>query len=54
MECLMTNKYRYGSKALNADLVERTWWPVILDRESLPDDWIYKTRFFSEYEGRTS
>ena len=54
MECLMTNKYRYGSKALNTDLIERTWWPVILDRESFPDDWIYKTVFFSEYGGRTS
>jgi hypothetical protein len=29
LERLMTNKLRYGQKALKARLVEKTWWGVL-------------------------
>jgi len=42
LERLMTDKLRYGQKALKARLVEKTWWGVLRDQESLPDNWLRK------------
>ena len=42
LERLMTNKPRYGQKALKPKLVERTWWGVLQNQESLQDDWLKK------------
>ena len=36
----MTDKLRYGQKALKLKLVEKTWWGVLQDQESLQDDWL--------------
>jgi hypothetical protein len=40
LERLMTDKFRYGRKALKRKLVEETWWGVLRDQESLQDDWL--------------
>jgi len=40
LERLMTDKYRYGPKALKPKLVEKTWWGVLRNQESLQDDWL--------------
>jgi ribonuclease HI len=40
LEMLMTDKYRYGSRALEPKLVEKTWWGVLRDQESLQEDWL--------------
>ncbi|PPR01163.1 hypothetical protein CVT26_016030 [Gymnopilus dilepis] len=43
-DCLMTDRFRYGNKALRRSLVEKTWWGVLRDQESLQDDWITTTK----------
>ncbi|KAF9552436.1 hypothetical protein CPC08DRAFT_674149, partial [Agrocybe pediades] len=40
VECLSTSQHRYGKKALKRSIVERTWWPVLNNKDSLQDDWI--------------
>ena len=40
LERLMTDKLRYGQKALKPKLVEKTWWGVLRDQEFLQDDWL--------------
>jgi len=39
MDCTLTNKRRYGKRALPALTVHKTWHGTILDEQSLPDDW---------------
>lgn len=39
----ITDKYRFGSKALRPDLVLRTWRGVILNEENLPENWIWQS-----------
>jgi len=43
LEMLQTDKLRYGRKALNSTLVEKTWWGVLRDQELLSDDWLKGT-----------
>ena len=40
LERLMTDRSKYGKKALKAKLVEKTWWGILRDQESLQDDWL--------------
>ena len=40
LDCLMTDKKRYGRKATNPDKVEQTWCNVLHDERGLPDGWI--------------
>lgn len=42
LERLMTDSVRYGNRALKATLVEKTWWGVLRNQESLQDDWLQK------------
>ena len=43
LEMLMTDKVRYGNKALKPTLVEKTWWGVLRNQDLLPDDWLKGT-----------
>lgn len=38
-DCLMTNTSKYGKKALNKTLVERTWEGTLRNEDNLPPDW---------------
>jgi hypothetical protein len=40
LERLLTDKRRYGKKALSVQTVIKTWDGVLLDRTSLQDNWI--------------
>ena len=40
LDCLMASTRRYGQKAVNRDMVERTWRNVLHDERGLPDDWV--------------
>ena len=40
LDCLMASTRRYGRKAVNRDMVERTWRNVLHDERGLPDDWV--------------
>jgi len=37
---LLTNQARFGSLAINKQVVLNTWSGTLLDEDSLPDDWI--------------
>jgi len=39
LDCLMTNRSRYGSRAIQTSLVDKTWWIVLQNRSNLPSDW---------------
>ena len=39
-DCLMTDRRRYGRKAINPEVVRKTWNGVLSDERSLPDDWV--------------
>jgi hypothetical protein len=39
---LLTDKLRFGPLALKKQLVLNTWSGILLDEESLPDDWIHE------------
>jgi len=43
LDCLLTNKHKYGKKALRPSLVERTWWGVLRNQENLPENWLATT-----------
>ena len=43
LECLMTNRAKYGKKALKQKLVEKTWWGILQNQDSLGDDWVRDT-----------
>ena len=49
LEILLTNKSKYGPKALKPQLVEKTWWGILQDQESLSDDWLRTGTGFSGY-----
>ena len=40
---LQTDTKRYGSRAIKADLVLKTWSGVLLNKENLPDNWIWES-----------
>lgn len=40
LEILLTNRSKYGPKTLKPQLVEKTWWGILRDQESLSDDWL--------------
>ncbi|KAF5388106.1 hypothetical protein D9615_000030 [Tricholomella constricta] len=42
-DCLMTDKNRYGRKALRPSLVKNTWKGVLRNEEQLPINWTYST-----------
>jgi len=44
LECLMMNRVKYGKKLLKQELVEKTWWRILQNQDSLGDDWIRDTR----------
>jgi len=39
---LLTDKIKYGPLALNKQLVLNTWSGLLMDEDSLPDDWSYE------------
>ncbi|KIY47302.1 hypothetical protein FISHEDRAFT_45603 [Fistulina hepatica ATCC 64428] len=41
---MMTNRYKFGKLALKKELVLQTWSGVLLNEDSLPDDWISEPR----------
>jgi len=43
LDCLQTDKRKYGKKAIRPSLVEKTWWGVLRNQESLPDNWLFTT-----------
>ncbi|KAJ7586871.1 hypothetical protein C8J56DRAFT_786739, partial [Mycena floridula] len=43
-DCLMTNQARYGKRALNSNLVLRTWSRTLRDEINLPDSWILEPK----------
>ena len=43
LEMLMTNVSRFGSKALDSRVVERTWWAILQDRDQLQGNWTRNT-----------
>ncbi|KAJ7751680.1 hypothetical protein B0H16DRAFT_1547993 [Mycena metata] len=38
---ILTNKARFGTRALNKQTVLNTWSGLLMDEDSLPDDWIF-------------
>ncbi|KAJ3919310.1 ribonuclease H-like protein [Lentinula edodes] len=42
IDCLLANS-RFGSKRLSQTIVEKTWYEVLQDKESLPDVWTKST-----------
>jgi hypothetical protein len=38
---ILTNKLKFDNLALNKDLVLRTWSGLLMNEDSLPDDWTY-------------
>jgi len=43
LDCLLTNRYRYGRKAICPSLVTQTWWGVLRNQEDLPENWLLNT-----------
>ena len=43
LDCLMTNKNRYGKKGLHPNTVLRTWGNTLKNESSLPENWLWKT-----------
>ena len=42
-DCLMSNKRRYGRKAIDPKIVRKTWDGVLQDEQGLPDKWVYES-----------
>ncbi|KAJ6533919.1 hypothetical protein DFH09DRAFT_835620, partial [Mycena vulgaris] len=40
-DCVSTDKIKFGSLALKKQLVLNTWSGLLMDENSLPDDWTY-------------
>ncbi|KAJ7720752.1 hypothetical protein DFH07DRAFT_1008459, partial [Mycena maculata] len=38
---ILTDKIRFGTLALNKQQVLNTWSGILMDEDSLPDDWTY-------------
>lgn len=43
LDCILTNKTRYGKKAIDKSVVEDTWQRVLRDEDTLPRDWTRET-----------
>ncbi|KAJ7615152.1 hypothetical protein DFH06DRAFT_919230, partial [Mycena polygramma] len=43
LDCLLTNKAKYGSKAIKKSLVLRTWSGILQNEDRLPADWTRET-----------
>ncbi|KAF8150961.1 hypothetical protein B0H34DRAFT_665545, partial [Crassisporium funariophilum] len=42
LDCLMTNKYQYGAKALKPlKVINTTWWDVLHNKQKLPEHWLH-------------
>jgi hypothetical protein len=41
-DCILTNKTRFGSLSFNKKSVLNTWSGLLLNEDSLPDDWTYE------------
>ncbi|KAJ7737850.1 hypothetical protein DFH07DRAFT_752832, partial [Mycena maculata] len=41
-DCLLTDKIKFGPLALNKQLVLNTWSGLLMDEDSLPDDWTHE------------
>ena len=41
-DCLMTDKKRYGHKAIDPEVVRRTWDGVLFDKRGLSENWVSK------------
>ncbi|KAH9480754.1 hypothetical protein JR316_0007354 [Psilocybe cubensis] len=54
IDCLSTNERRYGKRALNPSLVQKTWWGVLLNQGDLGDDWLTAAGVLVGIEGRPS
>ena len=39
-DCLMTDRTRYGRKAIDSELVRKTWDGVLHDEQGLPENWV--------------
>jgi hypothetical protein len=39
---ILTNKIKFGAQAFEKQLVLNTWSGLLLDEDSLPDDWTYQ------------
>jgi hypothetical protein len=44
MKRLLSDRRRYGKKALSVQMVIKTWDEILLDRMSLPDNWTKQAR----------
>ena len=42
-DCLMSDKRRYGCKAIDPEIVRKTWDRVLQDEQGLPDNWVYES-----------
>ncbi|KAJ7692204.1 hypothetical protein B0H17DRAFT_934293, partial [Mycena rosella] len=40
-DCILTDKIKFGPLALKAKLVLKTWSGLLMDEDSLPDDWTH-------------
>ncbi|KAJ6620491.1 hypothetical protein B0H10DRAFT_1632477, partial [Mycena sp. CBHHK59/15] len=40
---LLTDTSRYGNRALNINMVLKTWDGVLMDNENLPENWIWQS-----------
>ncbi|KAJ7719014.1 hypothetical protein DFH07DRAFT_761317, partial [Mycena maculata] len=38
---ILTDKIKFGTLALNKQLVLNTWSGLLMDEDSMPDDWTY-------------
>ena len=41
-DCLLTDKIKFGQLTLNKQLVLNTWSGLLMDEDSLPDDWTHE------------
>ena len=41
-DCILTDQARFGALSINTDMVLKTWSGLLLDEDSLPDNWIHE------------
>lgn len=42
IDCALTNGIKYGKRAIDKKLVQKTWCNVLKDEENLPKDWTWE------------
>lgn len=40
MDCLLSNRKKYGRKAIPENKVKNTWINILMDRNNLQNDWV--------------